>query len=109
MSTEIDCVIHAAAHVNLVYPYQALYKANVLGTNNVLLFAAQTKVKPVHYISTNAVFPHGLQGCKENDDLSPLWRDLTDGYGQTKWVAEQLVQRAMDRGHPVVIYRLGKL
>ena len=33
---------------------------------------------------------------------------LADGYSQTKWVAEMLVQKARSRGLPVVIYRLGR-
>lgn len=36
-------------------------------------------------------------------------KDLTDGYSQTKWVAEQLVLKARSRGLPVAIYRLGNL
>ena len=34
---------------------------------------------------------------------------LEDGYSQSKWVAEQLVINAMDRGLPAAIYRLGSL
>ena len=35
--------------------------------------------------------------------------ELTDGYSQSKWVAEQLVMRAMERGLPAAIYRPGQL
>lgn len=51
-------MIHSAAYVNLVYPYDALKGANVYGTRNVLLFCSVGKVKALHYISTNAVFPN---------------------------------------------------
>jgi thioester reductase-like protein len=47
---EIDSIIHAAATVNLVHPYHALYHANVLGTQNILTFAIKHKIKPVHYV-----------------------------------------------------------
>jgi len=47
---EVDSVIHAAATVNLVHPYHVLYGTNVLGTKNILTFAVNHKIKPVHYI-----------------------------------------------------------
>ena len=47
---EIDTVVHAAASVNLIYPYQALHGPNVLGTQNVILFSCTNKIKPLHYI-----------------------------------------------------------
>jgi len=50
LSCEINSIIHAAATVNLVHPYHALYRANVLGTQNILTFAIKHKIKPVHYI-----------------------------------------------------------
>ncbi|XP_074621791.1 uncharacterized protein LOC141880232 [Acropora palmata] len=109
LSSEIDFIIHAAAAVNMVYPYQALRGANVQGTQNVLLFACTGKIKPLHYISTDAVFPHGLSNCSEDADLTKYASQLVDGYSQSKWVAEQLVLRARTQGLPVVIYRLGNL
>jgi fatty acid CoA ligase FadD9 len=50
LSYEIDSIIHAAATVNLVHPYHALYPSNVLGTQNILTFAIEHKIKPVHYV-----------------------------------------------------------
>ena len=47
---EIDTVVHPAALVNLIYPYQAFHGPNVLGTQNVILFACSNKIKPLHYI-----------------------------------------------------------
>jgi len=61
----------------------------------------------LYYPSTNAVFPSGLRDCGENDDMTQYATRLTDGYSQSKWVAEQLVVRAMNRGLPAAIYRLG--
>lgn len=58
--------------------------------------------------STDAVFPTGLHDCSEDDDVTSYSTQLHDGYSQTKWVAEQLVRRARQRGIPVTIYRLGK-
>lgn len=47
---EVDNIIHAAATVNLVHPYHALYSSNVLGTDNIIKFAVDRKIKPVHHI-----------------------------------------------------------
>uniref|UniRef100_A0A1I8I4I0 Fatty acid synthase n=2 Tax=Macrostomum lignano TaxID=282301 RepID=A0A1I8I4I0_9PLAT len=107
LSSEIDVVIHAGAYVNLIYPYTALYGPNVLGTQNVILFASAVRVKPVHYVSTDAVFPNGLADCREDADTSVHAQELADGYSQTKWVAEQLLMKARARGMPVIVYRLG--
>ncbi|XP_066999059.2 uncharacterized protein [Anabrus simplex] len=109
LSYEIDTIIHAAATVNLIYPYRALHSSNVLGTENVLIFAQDNKIKPVHHISTDAVFPEGLMDCREDTDMSLYADKLTSGYSQSKWVAEQLVLRARTRGHPVAIYRCGNV
>jgi thioester reductase-like protein len=117
---ETDMVIHAAAYVNLVYPYAALYGCNVLGTQNVLLFCYANKLKPLHYIryqgapihlythSTDAVIPHMERDFAETGDFGESWRELQDGYGQSKWVAEQMVIRSSQRGLPAFIYRLGE-
>ena len=57
--------------------------------------------------STDAVFPHGLRDCAEDADMTPHAENLTDGYSQSKWVAEQLVLKAMERGLPAAVYRPG--
>ncbi|RDD46798.1 Linear gramicidin synthase subunit D [Trichoplax sp. H2] len=109
LSYEVDYVIHAGAVVNLIYPYKMLRSANVVGTKNIIKFASVGKIKPLHHISTNGIFPRGKHGCSENDDMIQFANRLTDGYAQSKWVAEQLVLRARNRGLPVVIYRPGNL
>lgn len=109
LSYEIDFIIHAAAVVNLVYPYKTLHGTNVVGTQNILLFAGSSKIKPVHYISTDAVFPPNCSTCDEDSDMSSLHKHLNYGYAQSKWVSEQLVLRAAKRGLPAAIYRLGNV
>lgn len=60
LTYDIDVVVHSAAYVNLIYPYQALHGINVLGTRNVLDFCHQNKVKPLHYIRypVEALYTH---------------------------------------------------
>lgn len=107
LTYEVDTVIHAAAYVNLIYPYQALHGINVLGTRNVLDFCHQNKIKPLHYISTDAVIPKNTKNADEDINIENVQGKLLDGYAQTKWVAEKLVLNSQIRGLPTTIYRLG--
>ncbi|KAG2790604.1 hypothetical protein JG687_00004226 [Phytophthora cactorum] len=116
LATEIDAILHNGADVNLVKPYSSLKSVNVLGTQEVLRLAvtnglAKTRVKPVHYISTNGVFPSTLAAPKflETADLSELSDQLENGYAQSKWVAEQMCHEAAHRGLPVSILRPGNM
>jgi thioester reductase-like protein len=108
LADEIDVVYHNGASVNWVYPYKALKSTNVLGTQEVLRLAARDGAKPVHFVSTLGVFP--LVGksdtgvVREDDDLDH-GGSLYNGYTQTKWVAEKLVEIARARGLPVSVYR----
>ena len=116
LATEIDAILHNGADVNLVKPYSALKSVNVLGTQEVLRLAVtngltETRVKPVHYISTNGVFPSSMAVPKfvETADLSDLSDQLDNGYAQSKWVAEQMCHEAAQRGLPVSILRPGNM
>ncbi|PHJ58160.1 polyketide synthase [Nostoc linckia z18] len=107
LAAKIDTIYHSGALLNYVYPYSALKAANVLGTQEVLRLACQIKVKPVHYVSSVAVFESPVYAgkvVKEQDEFSH-WEGIYLGYSQTKWVAERLVKIARDRGLPVTIYR----
>lgn len=105
----IDYIIHAAAYVNLIYPYAAFAGPNVTGTRNIIMFSGTGKIKPIHYISTDSVFPMGMKDCSENDNAENYYASLTSGYAQSKWVAEQLIAKAGQKGLPVAIYRLGNM
>ena len=109
LTREVDVVIHAAARVNLIYDYDALKPANVNGTRDVLRLACRNKTKPLHFVSTNGIFPPGGHRCEEDADLDVLAGSRDDGYGQTKWVAEKLVRQAAERGLPVSVYRPGNI
>ncbi|SRR5579883_994921 len=107
LSRLIDVIYHNAAWINYVYPYAALKPTNVLGTQEILRLASQIKIKPVHYISTVAVFESPAYWGKvvtESDQLA-YSEGMRLAYSQSKWVAEKLVMIARDRGIPVAIYR----
>jgi len=124
LALEIDSIIHCGAEVNLIKPYSSLKEANVLGTQEVLRLATtngfiKTKVKPVHYISTNGIFPVDpeaytsegkvIVNLKEDVDLDKFSPFLSEGYAMTKWVAERMCAVAESRGLPVSILRPGNM
>ncbi|MBE9200007.1 MULTISPECIES: thioester reductase domain-containing protein [unclassified Nodularia (in: cyanobacteria)] len=107
LASNIDTIYHSAALLNYVYPYSAMKAANVLGTQEVLRLACQTKVKPLHYVSSVAIFESTAYTgdvVEENDEFND-WEGIYLGYSQTKWVAEKLVKIARNRGLPVTIHR----
>lgn len=108
---QVDVVLHAAATVNLVYPYAALRAANVEGTREIIRFACQAGAT-LQYVSTNGVLPpSGEKGWPESSivELNDVMSVISDGYGQSKWVAEQLVLEAGRRGLPVRVHRVGTI
>jgi amino acid adenylation domain-containing protein/thioester reductase-like protein len=109
LAKEVDLIIHAAAVVNLVYPYSTVKAANVGGTREVLRLACRHEAKPVHHVSTNGIFPPDMGLCEEETDLDDLAEAREDGYGQSKWVAEKLVREAAGRGLSVSVYRPGNI
>jgi len=112
LAHKIDVIYHNAATTNLVYPYAKLKPINVLGTQDILRLATQTKTIPVHYISTISVFAsvhHFSSGTLyETDDLYHS-KTLFNGYCQSKWVSENLVRKAQAQGLPGSIYRPGSI
>lgn len=107
LAQQIDVIYHNAAILNFVYPYSALKSTNVLGTQEVLRLACQSKVKTLHYVSTDAVFDSSAYYGREVKESEPIiyTEGIDLGYTQTKWVSEKLVTIARDRGLPVAIYR----
>jgi myxalamid-type nonribosomal peptide synthetase MxaA len=111
LAQTVAAIYHNGALVNFVYPYDALKAANVDGTKEVLRLAMQHRPISLHYVSTVSVFdsrPYFKVGRVITEREKPGHpTGLMYGYAQTKWVAEQLVQQAGQRGLPVTIYRPG--
>jgi amino acid adenylation domain-containing protein/thioester reductase-like protein len=111
LAERIDLMVHNGAWVNFTYPYQRLKATNVQGTQEVIRLAAQSRVKPLHFVSTASVFPSTTDPtlkALEGDALLE-WQSLQGGYAQSKWVAEKIVMLAKQRGLPVSIYRPGTI
>uniref|UniRef100_A0A8D8VTW3 Linear gramicidin synthase subunit D n=1 Tax=Cacopsylla melanoneura TaxID=428564 RepID=A0A8D8VTW3_9HEMI len=111
LSYEIDMVVHAAAFVNLILPYHALSKSNVVATKNLIEFSFLNKIKGFHYVSTNAIYPATGGDYSEDYKVADFHQYLTtsSGYGQAKLVSESLVLRAGQLGLPVTIVRCGNI
>ncbi|NUT45977.1 MAG: thioester reductase domain-containing protein, partial [Saccharothrix sp.] len=103
-----DVVFHAGATVNWLQPYTALKPANVTGTEEVLRLAAAHRTVPVHFVSSTGVFDQPVTpGVPLKVDDIPGPPDvLSNGYRQSKWVAERIIDLARDRGLPVSVYRV---
>jgi thioester reductase-like protein len=78
----------------------------------VLRLASTTTTKRVHFIST-----FGVVAVTELDRRPGLFPEAplpvdqapSDGYSQSKWVAERLLGLAEQRGIPIAVYRLGEV
>ncbi|MFF4757677.1 amino acid adenylation domain-containing protein [Streptomyces sp. NPDC001292] len=107
LADALDLMIHAAAQVNFLYPYEALSRANVEGTRQLARLAAERAV-PVHFFSTIAVLAgFGTAGVRHVDEDLPLDHadQLTMGYAESKWVAEEVLRDAAGQGLPVAVHR----
>lgn len=111
LAGQLDVIYHNGAWVNSACPYSTLKATNVLGTQEVIRLASLTKTKPVHFISTAAVFfsPAYSQAQEISETDIPDLATLKGGYRQSKAVAEQLVRIAQDRGLPACIYRPSRI
>ncbi len=104
LASTVDVIYHCGASVNFIQSYQALERVNVGGTKEALRLAAAGRVKPLHHISSIAVFESAslsdLTHVSEDEDVSHC-DDLHNGYDMTKWVGEQVIGLARERGLPV--------
>ena len=112
LARQLDVIYHNGAWVHHIYPYSVLKQANVLGTQEVLRLASQIKTKPIHFISTTSVFSSTTDSdvklVREQDRLESS-NISNNGYVQSKWVAEKLLNIAAARGIPISIYRPGRI
>ncbi|KAL9034362.1 MAG: hypothetical protein Q9214_007078, partial [Letrouitia sp. 1 TL-2023] len=115
IANEADVVIHNGAQVHWVLPYDSLKPPNVLSTLSILSLCSTTKPKTFTFVSSTSVLETDYyvqmsnrgQAVPELDDLEGSRKGLGTGYGQSKWVSEQLVQEAGRRGLNGMIVRPG--
>lgn len=105
LASQVDAIYHSAATVSVMRGYDTLRPANVDATIALLRIAAANRPTAFHHISTIAVGP--AAGVPE--DFIGVHSGLVDGYQQSKWVAEDLVRQARQRGLAAYVYRLGRV
>ncbi|MFN3430942.1 MAG: thioester reductase domain-containing protein, partial [Candidatus Sericytochromatia bacterium] len=104
-------VVHNAANVNFVAPYAALKAVNVDPVHAVVALALSGgETRPVHVVSTTAVF----NASNRREQRRILGSDrltqpdyLYSGYAQTKWAAETAFRAANIGGLPLAVHRPG--
>jgi len=105
LAREVSTVVHNGASVDYVRNYEALRPHNVDGTREMLRFCRTGRPKNLQYISSTIIFGWtALERLFESDSNTDM-ANLDFGYAQTKWVAEQLVRQARDRGLTTTIFR----
>lgn len=116
LAGELDLIVHTAAHVNHVLPYNQLFAANVVGTAELVRLALTTRMKRVHYVSTLGVSGLGAGLIDEDGDIRrtlpscAIDDSYANGYGLSKWASEVLLREAHDLcGLPVDVYRPGMI
>jgi thioester reductase-like protein len=104
LAREVSEIFHLAAVYDLSVQRESAMRINVLGTRNVLDFAARcTKLRRLQYISTCYVSGR-YAGIFREDDLV-RGQEFNNFYEETKYLAESEVRESMKAGMPVSIYR----
>jgi fatty acid CoA ligase FadD9 len=116
LAHEVDLIVHPAAHVNHVLPYNQLFAANVAGTAELIRLALSGRLKHFHYVSTLGInsFSKGLVGedadIREAIPECELDESYANGYGISKWAGEVLLREAHDlTGLPAAVFRPGMI
>lgn len=110
LAREVDLIIHNGAQVNHILNYAMLRATNVNSTKELIILAATSKVKSLHFVSTLSAACNHVNKDKIKETIIEIDTNEIypqDGYSQTKWVSEILLSKAQKLGIPVKIYRPG--
>ncbi|KAH0542855.1 putative NRPS-like protein biosynthetic cluster [Glutinoglossum americanum] len=120
LSQEVDVVIHNGAAVHWVRRYQDMMASNVISTIEAMKLCNEGKPKLFTFVSSTSILDTnhyvklsekqistGQNAISEDDDMQGSRTGLGTGYGQTKWVSEQLVRAAGKRGLQGSVIRPG--
>lgn len=120
LSQEVDVIIHNGASVHWVKRYADMVAPNVLSTIEAMKICNVGRPKLFSFVSSTAVLDTdhyfnlseqstrtGQGSIMEDDDMQGSRTGLGTGYGQTKWVSEQLIREAGRRGLQGTIIRPG--
>ncbi|MEV0610588.1 amino acid adenylation domain-containing protein [Polymorphospora rubra] len=107
----VGAIYHNGADVNAVHPYQAMRRTNVDGTREIIRLACTGPTTPLHHVSTMSIFKVDAfdRWIDESSIQAEPPSSMSNGYGQSKWVAENLVREVSRRGLPTTIHRMAKV
>ncbi|MFJ4577335.1 thioester reductase domain-containing protein [Streptomyces sp. NPDC088846] len=112
LADTVDLIVHPAALVNHVLPYDQLFGPNVRGTAELIRLAVTSRIKQFTYLSTVAVAFGNEAAADESADIRTacgtrdLEGDYADGYAASKWAGEVLLREAYETfGLPVAVFR----
>ncbi|MDE8647604.1 thioester reductase domain-containing protein [Rhodococcus qingshengii] len=105
LADDVDSIVNVGAAVDFLRGYSSLRQSNVVGPLTLAELAMTGRVKPLHHISSVAVFNEiGIASMAEDDQLAHI-NKLAAGYDKTKWAAEVALRRAREHGLVVTIMR----
>jgi thioester reductase-like protein len=105
LAARIGAIYHNAAAVNYLHNYRNMREANVTGTNEVVRLACESRPKVLNYISTTFIFGWAVKKILYETDRNDDMELLNFGYSQSKWVAEQVIFDAAEKGLATRIFR----
>jgi dihydroflavonol-4-reductase len=99
-----DAVMHVAADYRLwIRDPEAMYRANVDGTRDLLKLAREARVRRVVYTSSVATMHFFTNGIVSNEDTPVTLDDMVGHYKRSKFLAEQQAIAAAEDGQQVII------
>jgi dihydroflavonol-4-reductase len=104
-----EAVIHGAAVYEVGIPksqHEAMYEANVLGTERVLRAALEAQIPKVVYVSTIGAYGNTHGEVVDETYVHP-GQEFTSYYEETKTKAHKVAKRLIDEGLPCVIVQPG--
>src|SRR4051812_48781238 len=104
-----DSAFHVAAVYKVGIPekeHEAMYDANVRGTERVLDAAFQAGVGRIVYVSTINVFGN-TRGEVVEEGYERPGNDFLSYYDETKYLSHQVARERIDKGAPIVIVQPG--
>jgi dihydroflavonol-4-reductase len=99
-----DAAIHVAADYRLwIRDPDAMYRANVDGTRDLLKLAREARIRRVVYTSSVATMAFRTDGIVVNEDTPVTINDMVGHYKRSKFLAEQQAIAAAKDGQQVII------
>jgi dihydroflavonol-4-reductase len=100
----IDAVVHVAADYRLWIPDpDAMYRANVDGTRELLRLAREAGVRRFVYTSSVATMRFFTDGAVSDEETPVSLADMVGHYKRSKFLAEREAIKAADSGQQVMI------